>query len=288
VANALWGQKGYTFLPAFLKVTEDQYGAGLKELDFAKDTDKARQTINAWVEKETQNKIKELLKPGILQDDTRLVLTNAIYFKAPWQEPFGDGSTKPAPFTKADGSKIEVPMMAKGDMMQYTEGDNFQAVAIPYKGHELSMVIFLPKKADGLAELEKSLTSANVDTWLKKMSSYQVSLKLPKFKTTSEFNLKAVLSKMGMALAFSNQADFSGMTSQEKLKIDEVVHKAFVDVNEKGTEAAAATAVIMRPTSAIINPKTAVFHADHPFIVLIRENQTGSILFMGRVVDPQK
>jgi serpin B len=288
VANRLWGQKGYTFLPAFLKVTEDQYGAGLDELDFAGATEKARQTINAWVEKETQDKIKELIKQGVLLPDTRLVLTNAIYFKAPWLESFSEKATKEEMFTTAAGDKVKVPMMRKGDRMSYMAEDTFHAVAIPYAGHELSMVVLLPKKVDGLTELERQLTSANLDAWLKKMQPYQVDLKLPRFKNTSEFNLKKVLSKMGMALAFADSADFTGMTSQEKLKIDEVIHKAFVDVNEKGTEAAAATAVIMLPTSAVINPKTATFHADHPFLYLIRENQTGSILFMGRVEIPQK
>lgn len=285
VANALWGQKGYQFLPEFLKVTQNQYGAGLKELDFAR-TEQARQTINGWVEEKTNDKIKDLIPAGVLQADTRLVLTNAIYFKSPWMEAFNARATKDADFTTGGGKKVTVPMMHQRESMSYAEGDNFQAVAIPYKDYALSMVVFLPKKGNSLADLEKSLTAKTAATVGQKMTRHMVDLKLPRFKTTSQFNLKEQLSKMGMPIAFSDNADFSGMTSREGLKIDEVIHKAFVDVNEKGTEAAAATAVIMRPTSAPIL-RNVTFHADRPFIFLIRDNTTGSVLFMGRITNPK-
>jgi serpin B len=287
VANALWGQKNFTFLPGFVKLTNDSYGAGFKEVDFVGATEEARKTINAWVEKETKDKIKELLKPGILTIDTRLVLTNAIYFKSAWETPFPKANTKPGDFTLASGNKVQVPMMQKNDRIAYVDGGTFQAVKLPYKGHALSMVVLLPKKADGIADLEKSLTAAQLAKWIKDMKPHQVDVKLPKFKTTSEFSLKKELSAMGMSIAFVfGQADFSGISTQQKLFIKEVVHKAFVDVHEEGTEAAAATAVIIDTESKPVQLPPATFHADHPFTFAIYENQTGSILFMGRVNNP--
>ncbi len=287
VATALWGQKGFTFLPDFLKLTQDQYEAALKEVDFANNTEQARRTINAWVERQTQDKIKDLIQKGVLHGDTRLVLTNAIYFKAPWQDEFHKPMTKEEPFTLADGSKTRAPLMHKSEKLQYVAGEDFQAVAIPYKSRALSMIVLLPRKADGLPDLEKSLTVDRLEQWLKQMEEYQVDLKLPRFKVTAQFSLKDQLSRMGMGVAFSNKADFSGMSSEANLKIDAVIHKAYVDVNEKGTEAAAATAVAIGLTSAPQIPeKRANFHADRPFLFLIRENQTGSILVAGRLVNP--
>jgi serpin B len=283
VANSLWGQKDYGFLPDFLNLTKASYGAGLTELDFEKATEESRKTINAWVERETKDKIKDLIPAGVLEPDTRLVLTNAIYFKAAWASPFSDKATKQEDFQVSATKKVKVAMMHQNDSMRFHDGGTFSAVEVPYEDYEMSMLIFLPKKVDGLADLEKSLTSANLEAWQKKMNIHSVQLALPKFKITAEFSLKKTLSELGMPLAFSKMADFSGMTSREKLYIDAVLHKAFVDVHEKGTEAAAATAVIMRPTSA---PPPATFRADHPFVFLIRDNRTGSVLFMGRVNNP--
>lgn len=288
VANRLWGQKDFTFLPEFLKLTDENYHARLKEVDFKGDTEKARKTINSWVEDQTNDKIKDLLKPGILTENTRLVLTNAIYFKAAWLRPFDPKNTKPAPFhlATADKKKLEVPMMHSGREQRtgFLNADTFQAVEIPYEQGELSMIVFLPKKGDGLAELEKALTADKLEMWLKKMSVYLVKLAIPKFKVTAEFHLNEPLKRMGMQLAFiDGKADFTGMTTQDKLFLSHVVHKAFVDVNEAGTEAAASTAAVAEPRSL---PPSATFTADHPFLYLIRENRTGSILFMGRVNDP--
>jgi serpin B len=284
VANRLWGQKDYGFLPNFLKLSEHTYGAGLKEVDFENATEEARKTINAWVEDETNKKIKELLKPGILTVDTRLVLTNAIYFKAAWLRPFEKKATKPGDFTTADGKKVKAEMMHAHHRARFLDGGNFQALDLPYEGNELSMFVFLPKKADGLAELEKSLTIGNLEKWLPKMRDYIVDISVPKFKVTDEFLLNDVLKEMGIKLAFdARRADFSNMTSRDQLFIKHVIHKAFVDVNEAGTEAAAATAVVMEARSL---PPPAIFRADHPFVYLIRDNRTGSILFLGRVTDP--
>lgn len=283
VANALWGAKDYGFLPEFLKVTKANYGAGLQELDFRNATEASRKTINGWVERETQDRIKDLIPEGVLQKDTRLVLTNAIYFKAAWMSQFNPKATKKEDFHVTANKKIAVDMMHQNDTMRFLDGKTFTVVELPYENYELSMLVFLPKQVDGLADFEKTLTAANLEQWQKKMAIHSVTLALPKFKITSEFKLKEALSQMGMPLAFSQRADFSGMTSREQLFIDAVLHKAFVDVHEKGTEAAAATAVIARPTSA---PPPATFRADHPFVFLIRDNQTKSVLFMGRVTNP--
>jgi serpin B len=287
VANSLWGQKGFTFLPGFVHTTETKYGAAFKEVDFQKETEKARQAINAWVEEKTKDKIKELLQQGDVTEMTRLVLTNAIYFKASWAKKFHVESTKEEEFTLPGGGKVKVDFMRKQfESMPYFDGGKFHLVSIPYKDDALSMIVLLPKKDSTLAELEKSLTAANLSAWLGDMKTHDVDLKLPKFRTTSRFELKKVLSDMGMPVAFTPEADFSGITSQTKLMISKVIHKAFVDVHEKGTEAAAATAVIVAPPSAPPQYPKATFHADRPFVFLLHEHHTNSILFMGRLNDP--
>jgi serpin B len=311
-ANALWGQKGLEFLPDFLKLVKDSYGAGLSNLDFAKDAEGARQTINAWVEKATRDKIKDLLKPSMLSPDTRLVLTNALYFKGAWAEKFEKRATQEAPFQAAglaigDGPlKTEyaivyqpkpVPMMHRTDSYGYFEEERFQGLKLPYVGNELSMVILLPKKVswvfegktlDALKSLEKELTPKSLEAWMAKFRTRKVDVSLPRFKVTQEFELSKTLAAMGMKDAFdANAADFSGMTGKKDLFIAAVAHKAFVAVDEEGTEAAAATAVVM--DLALAAPETpAVFKADHPFIFMIRHEKSGAILFMGRVNDPTK
>jgi serpin B len=287
-ANRLWGQQGYGFSPEFLKATENCYGAGLKEVDFidGQAREEARKTINAWVEQQTSDKIKELIRPGLLTADTRLVLTNAIYFKAAWMYPFSPKQTQDGDFTLADGKKVQTKLMRGHNRTNYFKGDTFEALELPYEEHDLSMIVLLPNKPDGLPAFEKTLTAANLTRWLGKLSDHLVDVALPKFKLTSEFMLKDVLSKMGMPIAFTpREADFSGMATRAKLFISHVVHKAFVDVNEAGTEAAASTAVLMEKESV---PQPATFHADHPFVYLIRDQRTGSILFLGRVTDPAR
>ncbi|MFO0863370.1 MAG: serpin family protein [Gemmataceae bacterium] len=291
VANSLWGQKGFEFQPDFLNVTRANYGAGLQEVDFVKATEAARQRINAWVEKETAGKITDLIPAGVLDEEARLVLTNAIYFKASWMGAFEKGNTQPADFTLSGGSKVRVPLMHRNDGMAYFEEGGLQAVEIPYEHRDLSMIVILPKSADGLRQIENTLKPEELDRITKGMKQHQVDLKLPKFKVTAQFKLKEVLSAMGMPLAFSDRADFSKMVvrSTDALKIGEVIHKAFIDVDEKGTEAAAATAVIMvRVTSALPQQlPRATFHADRPFAFVLKDNRTGSILFMGRLADPR-
>jgi len=284
VANALWGQKGYGFLKEFLDLTREHYGAGLNELDFEKDTEKARETINIWVERETQDKIKNLIPEGVLDAMTRLVLTNAIYFKGNWAEQFDKELTRDEPFHMSTKKKIEVPTMHKKGDFKYASMETLQALELPYKGNELSMIVLLPKKIDGIADLENSLDSKNMAEWLGKLHKREVRVSMPRFKMTSSFQLGKNLSEMGMPLAFGMNADFSGMSGNRELFISAVLHKAFVDVNEEGTEAAAATGVVM--TLKAMPEPVPVFRADHPFIFLIRDNLTESILFIGRVTNP--
>jgi serpin B len=286
VANALWGQNNYGFLPEFLNLTRTHYGAGLREVDFAAATEQARRTINAWVEQQTQDKIKELLRPGVLKAKTRLVLTNAIYFKGDWKYTFSKESTAEAPFFAAADKKVKVQLMHQTADFRHLDDGDYQAIEMPYGKGDVSMLVLLPKAADGLAALEKKLSVAWLDKVRSRLQVQQVMLYLPKFKMTQEYMLADTLAGLGMPSAFEpGKADFSGMNgSTEKLFISAVIHKAFVDVNEKGTEAAAATAVVIEPRAYIPRP---LFRADHPFVFLIRDNRSGSILFMGRLVNPQ-
>jgi serpin B len=286
VANALWGQKGYGFLRKFLELIEASYGGKLNEVDFIGATESARQRINAWVEKKTRGKIKDLIAKGVLDTMTRLVLTNAIYFKGNWANQFQEEETRDAPFTLLDGEKIVVPMMNQTGEFKYMETEGFQGLELPYIDEELSMIIFLPKKFDSLNEFEKKLTCENLSRWLVELRKQKVIVSIPKFKMTSQFALAEVLKSLGMTDAFSVNADFSGMNGKKDLFISAVIHKAYVDVNEEGTEAAAATAVVV--SRAAIQPKpTPIFRADHPFVFVIRDNKSGSILFVGRVANPK-
>lgn len=286
VANALWGQKGYEFLPEFLSLTQKHYGAGLQEVDFICAAEPARLDINKWVEGKTNQKIKDLIPSGVLNSLTRLVLTNAIYFKGDWKHQFQERFTKEAPFYVTAGKTVQAPLMLQRKEYNYAEPDDVQILELPYKSGQLSMIVFLPKTRDGLEKMEKSLTPGKLTDYLKKLRTTDVIVHLPKFKLTSEFSLKKILSALGMPDAFSPlKADFSGMTKKEKLFISAVLHKAFVDVNEEGTEAAAATGVVVGTTSVQMPPKE--FRADHPFLFLIRDNRSESILFMGRLTNPK-
>ncbi|MFW6159469.1 MAG: serpin family protein [Planctomycetota bacterium] len=285
VANALWAQKGYRFLDAFTNLVTESYDAGLNLVNFAGATEPARKTINHWVEEKTNDKIKDLLKRGILNHRTRLVLTNAIYFKGNWASQFEEKRTKDRPFTLADGTKKKAPMMYQREEFRHGANELCQTLELPYEGEDLSMLVLLPKTIDGLPALEKKLSPDQIETWAKRMRKREVRVHLPKFKMTREFNLGRTLQAMGMTDAFSPAAaDLSGMDGSKRLFISDVVHKAFVDVNEEGTEAAAATAVAVEAES--VGPLPVTFRADHPFLFLIRDNRTGSLLFLGRVSDP--
>ncbi|UCG32286.1 MAG: serpin family protein [Phycisphaerales bacterium] len=282
VANALWGQQGHGFLTEFLALTQEHYGAGFREVDFGRATEQARQTINAWVADQTERKIKELLLQGDVDPSTVLALTNAIYFKGDWASQFDPGATIDAPFRISETEEVVVPMMRQTRKFALYEDDGLDVLELPYVGDRLSMLILLPKKTDGLTAVEESLSRENLRMWLGQSRVQPVQVSLPRFKLETRFDLSNTLQAMGMTDAFSGAAaDFSGMTGQRDLFISLVIHEAQVEVNEEGTEAAAATAVVMRK-----GPLPAAFTADHPFCFLIRDKETGSILFLGRVTNP--
>jgi len=283
IANAIWGQKGYSFLADFLDVLAENYGAGLRLLDFASSPDDARRVINDWVSDQTEGKIEDLLPPGSIKALTRLVLTNAIYFNAAWLHPFEEELTRDGTFYLLDGSQITVPMMEQTEFLGYAEGEGYQVVELPYKSGELSMVILLPQ-AERFAEFARGLDAERVDAIVKGISQENVRLTMPKFTYESSFSLKKALMDLGMPDAFTDAADFSGMDGTRDLFISDVLHKAFVSVDEAGTEAAAATAVIMGLKAVPGMPHEVTL--DHPFIFLIRDIKTGAILFLGQVINP--
>jgi serpin B len=284
-ANSLWPQQGYPFLEEYLDLVKKHYGVVITPLDYQKAAEKARKIINQWVEEKTKDKIKNLIQPGVLDAVTRLVLVNAIYFKGNWASQFDEKRTKDDTFYLLSGKTVQTPLMAREQEFAYGEKGFLQVLELPYVGEILSMIVLLPEEKDGLPQLEKQLTAANLKMWTSGLRKQKVKVFLPKFKMTSQFSLSKTLAAMGMGDAFDpNKANFSGMDGRLNwLYIGAVLHKAFIDVNEEGTEAAAATAVVMKIRMALQQP---TFRADHPFIFFIRENTTGSILFLGRVMDP--
>jgi serpin B len=297
VADALWAQQDASLLPSYLSVMRSDYGAGLQRVDFRTAAEAARGTINQWVEKETKDRITNLIGPGVLTPATRLVLTNAIYFKGSWRAPFAKGATtEDGEFHLSAAQTVTVPLMHRTGGYRYYDGGTFQELEMPYAsgnaGGELAMVVLLPKETDGLGALEQQFTAAAAQEWVEKLEPVQrVILTLPRFTMTQQFELSGTLAAMGMPQAFSGAADFSGMTGKPEFQIAAAIHKAFVDVNEEGTEAAAATSTVMMATAMrapMPEPPPVVFRADHPFLFMIRDTQTGGILFLGRVEDPRK
>ena len=287
IANALWPQKGFTFQKDYLALLEGNFKTALHEADFAKQPEAERSRINQWVEQQTKARIKDLLPPGSVSSLTRLVLANAIYFKAGWQTPFSTNSTRPAPFYLAAGGSVSTPLMAKQSDFRYALMPNFKILELPYQGNELSMMVILPDATNGLPELEKELTSAKLEAWTRALRRTEVSVFLPKFKLDFQLPLNAAMQALGMTDAFSQKdADFTDMTGNRDLFISQAMHKAFVEVNEEGTEAAAATGIVMNVRSAARPQEKPVFRADHPFIYLIRHQATGTVLFLGRLTNP--
>lgn len=284
VANRLWGQKGFPFQSKFIELTQKSYRAGFQEIDFVNDADGARKQINRWVEEQTKDKIKELFRSGEVTSATRLALVNAIYFKGTWETPFPKESTKEADFAVTPNDKVKVAMMAhKDEHFNFHAAGDFDCLELPYKGIKLSMVVVLPKKKGGLAELEKKLTAAALAKALANLQLHKGSVALPRFRMVTHFSLVDDLTALGMPLAFGGSADFSGI-SDKRVHVGAAVHEAFIDVDEKGTEAAAATGLLMLVGRA----PTFAFRADHPFLFLIRDIESGSVLFLGRVSDPSK
>jgi serpin B len=284
IVNAIWGQKNYEFLTEFLDVLAENYGAGLRILDFIAEAEKSRVTINDWVSDQTEGRIEDLIPEGVINEWTRLVLTNAIYFNAAWAYPFDEDMTADGTFYLLDGGQVTVPMMKQTESFGYTDGGGYQAIELLYDGGELSMVILLPE-AGQFEAFEEGLGAQQVTNIVSRLQLTEVALTMPRFEFDSEFGLKETLAGMGMPIAFSpDDADFSGMTGNRELVISDVVHKAFVAVDEAGTEAAAATAVIM--TNTAVPPPPVEVTIDRPFIFLIRDIETGAILFVGRVLNP--
>ena len=284
LANALWGQKGEPVLKEFLDLTQ-YYGAGLSRLDFRNETEKSRQIINSWVEEKTKEKIKDLIPPGGVDKLTALVLTNAIYFKGEWKTKFEKKDTERADFAVSTKDKVKVPLMHLKEDFKYCEDEKMQVIELPYKDNELSMLVLLPKEIEGLKELEDTLTTESLNVLLSKMETMKVDVYFPKFKIVwGTFSLNNALIRLGMPDAFIyKKADFSGINGVvNDLYISGVFHQAFIEVNEEGTEAAAATGVVLSHSI----PIAPVFCADHPFIFIIKDNRSGSILFMGRVMNP--
>ena len=291
IANALWAQKDYPFLDEYFKIVDEYYKGKVTNLDFKKNSESARVTINNWVEDQTSDKIKNLIPSGVIDTLTRLVLTNAIYFKGEWIKQFNKNNTRDQDFKISKSNVIKVPIMQRADdkaVFNYTENNKLQILEMPYSGEELSMLIFLPKD-DNLKALENSLSVKKLSKWKQDLKEQRVDIFIPKFKFETKYFMADALREMGMPTAFSDSADFSGMTGKQDLKISDVIHQAFIEVNEEGTEAAAATIGLMHTTGSgpEKEPKIPVFRADHPFIFLIQEKATGNILFLGRVVDPR-
>ena len=284
-ANALWAQQDHTFLEEYFDIAKEYYGGEIRNMDFKNQPEDSRVTINKWVEDQTNDRIKDLIPPGLINPLTRLVLTNAIYFKGEWVKQFNEEETRDAEFMTPSGA-VDAKMMQCIDeqtSFNYAEDDLLQMIELPYSGEELSMLVLLPK--EDLSSVEEVLSVEKLSEWKGSLREQIVYLFMPRFKFETKYMMADTLKEMGMPLAFTPDADFSGMTGKKDLFISNVVHQAFVEVNEEGTEAAAATAVVM-VTSAMPEMEIPVFRADHPFIFIIQQKETGNILFMGKVNDP--
>lgn len=285
-ANALWAQRDFMFLKEYTYTIEKYYGGKVTNCDFIGAPEQARETINTWVADNTNQKIKDLIPRGVINDATRLVLTNAIYFKGTWALQFDENETYEKDFHTSAGNTVKVPMMRLVDSdtsFKYVETDEVQVLELFYEGDDLAMFIILPR-GDDLSNIEGSLNPDLLSKWQNMLREQEVDIIIPKFKFTTKYLMGNILSDMGMPTAFSSAADFSGMNGARNLFISSVIHQAFVEVNEEGTEAAAATGVVMEITS--VGPRKPVFRADHPFIFIIQNIETGNILFLGRVCDP--
>jgi serpin B len=285
-ANALWVQKGFSIQPRFEETLAHAYRSLIAPLDFAANPEGAHSEINRWTEQHTKDKIKDLFPAGSLNSQTRLVLTSAIYFYGQWQETFLESRTESAPFALQSGAVKQTKFMSQTSHFNYTETPSSQILEMRYRGTGFAFDVLLPKTPGGLPELERSLSSANLTAWVGSLTSRNVRVSLPRFRVESEFSLRQTLSAMGMPDAFTDHADFSGIDGSGKLVISEVAHKAFVDVSEQGTEAAAATGIVARAAAMRAPEPTVIFRADHPFLFIIRDTRSGVMLFIGRLENP--
>ncbi|MDH3713616.1 MAG: serpin family protein [Gammaproteobacteria bacterium] len=289
MANALWGQVGLGYLEVYKHALKSFYESDLHEVDFAADPEHAREIINRWVAERTREKIPQLLPSGALDEITLLVITNAVYFKAQWDEPFEESLTEPQPFLLESGAALTTDMMCHTTTFRYTQDDLVRVLELPYMGNRFSMLIILPREKNGLAAVEPQLSYERLREWQATLAPAMVNVRLPRFEFRQPLMLADVLQEMGMRLAFSDAADFSGITNKAPLMIGQVLHEAFINLDEKGTEAAAATALAMVLGEAEPEelPPVIEFHADHPFLFAIAEQANGALLFLGRVKNPQ-
>jgi serpin B len=284
VANALWVQNDYPILPSYTNTLKQYYTANATNLDLKNDSENSRKIINTWVENRTNQKIVNLLPQGSINENTRVVLTNAIYFKGNWTNQFDPYSTSNQNFTTSQNNIVKIPMMSATTSFPYFEDNNIQVIKMPYQGGHLSMMVLLPKNND-LNSLVNSLSVEKLRQLNSNMTTESVSVYIPKFTLNTQYTLNDYLSSMGMPSAFSpTDADFTGITGNKDLSISTAVHQAFVKVDEKGTEAAAATGLTMEESSMLLTKN--IFRADHPFVFMIYDEHTGLVLFIGQVVNP--
>ena len=294
IANSVWGQQEHGFLQDFLDTLAENYGEKVREVEFKRDPEQARIDINNWVSDETEERIKNLIPPDAIDRYTRLVLANAIYFNAAWQNAFNEAATTPRPFHRLNGNEVDVPMMRQQARFGYAQGDGFQALELPYEGGDIAMTILLPDSGN-FTGFEDSIATGSLASIAQSLETRLLRLTMPKFEMESSFSLSDTLEELGMVNAFDEtEADFSGIDGlsciagdDECLLISDVLHKAFVTVDEEGTEAAAATAVIIGITKSVGAPEEHIeVNVDRPFLFLIRDRQSGTILFLGRVLEP--
>jgi serpin B len=287
ISNGLFPQTQYPILPEYLNRVQSHYQAAIQNLDFVGDSAKAVKRINDWISQNTEKRIANLLSPSAVDADTRMILVNAVYFLGPWESRFESKSTSEQPFYLDGGAEVKVPLMTRLGAYNYTMLQELLALELPYKGGEFSMLVLLPREKGKLSELEESLTAERLDEVLASLRNLRVLVYLPRFKLSARLGLKESLGEMGIKDAFDMKADFSGMTGNQELFLSDVFHQTFVEVKEEGTEAAAATAAVVRQKSIDARVERPIeFRADHPFLFIIRHRPSGAVLFMGRVSNP--
>lgn len=287
IANAVWVQKSFPLLSDYIKTVRNEYKSESREMDFVKAPEKSRNTINDWVEEKTNERIKNLIPKGVIDAETRMILTNAVYFNAEWMNYFNEKLTRKEPFYSYGGKEDLCEMMYQRNHYAYSKTVDYEILEIPYKGDKYSMMILLPRTKLGLKDQIAKMNMDILDKHDQIKEWEDIMVYMPKFKLETDYELKPALSALGMKEAFTDNADFSGMTGNNDLKISSVIHKAFIEVDERKTEAAAATAVVMKMTAMAPVPTSPIeFRADHPFMFLIRHNESSVILFMGQVTNP--
>ncbi len=291
LANSIWIQRDLKILPAFYQIASEYFKASLKQADFMRNPDSARLNINGWVQERTEGRIMDLLKSNDVDTSTRLVVVSSIFMKAVWLFPFDPSLTESATFFISPNASVSIPMMTRTSFFSLLQGNRYTLLEMPYRidkegAAQLSLLVFLPNENFELPQIESTILSSSLEGLMKNLERKQVIVSLPRFKLSQEFNLNQILQQMGLTLPFSSSADFSGITGNTELAINDVIHKAYLSIDEKGTEAVAATAVTIG-LKAVQEETPIVFKADHPFLFMIIEKTTNSVLFIGRYVNPE-